>query len=63
MVSHLQDALENWPSAPIPNTMSGQLEIVIAGPLGEPLFVRAMREAGLTDEEIEKINTYYPFRD
>ncbi len=37
-----------------------QLEIVYAGVCGEPLYRIAMAEAGLSNEELEKIGQYYP---
>ncbi|MFH2103360.1 MAG: hypothetical protein ABIJ39_08410 [Chloroflexota bacterium] len=59
LISHVKQAMANWPKKPLPNTTSGQLEIVTAGAGGEPLYERAMREAGLEDEDIQKISQFY----
>ena len=60
-VPQLREALAEWRERPIPNEPSGQLRIVSAGVGGEPLYLRALREAGLSDEEIEKIGEFYQF--
>jgi hypothetical protein len=59
LISHIKQALSNWPDKPLPNTTSGHLEIVTAGAGGEPLYERAMREAGLEDAEVKKIAQFY----
>jgi hypothetical protein len=60
-IPQLREALAEWREKPIPNEPSGQLRIVSAGVGGEPLYLRALREAGLSDEEIEKIGEFYQF--
>ena len=60
-VGPLRAALAQWRERPIPKEPSGQLQIVLAGVGGEPLYLRALRKAGLSDEEIEKIGEFYQF--
>ena len=60
-VPQLQEALAEWRERPIPYEPSGQLRIVSAGVGGEPLYLRALRAAGLSEEEIEKIGQFYKF--
>lgn len=60
-VPQLREALAEWREHPIPYEPSGQLRLVSAGVGGEPLYLRALREAGLSDEEIEKIGQFYQF--
>ncbi|MPL97673.1 hypothetical protein SDC9_43865 [bioreactor metagenome] len=55
----MRQKLADWPENPKPNTSSGQLEICTAGPIGEPLYERAMLEAGLTPAELAKIGEYF----
>lgn len=62
-IEQIRGVLSDWPSQPKPNTSSGQLEISTAGAIGEPLYKRAMKEAGLTDEELQKINEFYKLVD
>jgi hypothetical protein len=60
-VGPLRAALAQWRERPTPKEPSGQLQIVLAGVGGEPLYLRALREAGLSDEEIKKIGEFYQF--
>jgi len=60
-VPQLRDALAEWRDKPSPNQPSGQLSIVLAGVGGEPLYLPALREVGLSDEEIKKIGEFYQF--
>jgi hypothetical protein len=59
MVTQIKRILANWPESPEPNTTTGQLQTVAAGSGGEALYERALRNAGLTKEEIAKIGQYY----
>jgi len=58
-VANVRRALNSWPLKPEPNIPSGQLQIVVAGNGGEPLYKDALTMVGLTSEEIAKINQYY----
>jgi len=60
-IPQLREALAEWREKPTPHEPSGQLRIVSAGVGGEPLYLRALREAGLSDEEIKKIGEFYQF--
>jgi hypothetical protein len=60
-IPQLREALAEWREEPSPNEPSGQLRIVSAGVGGEPLYLRALLEAGLSDEEIKKIGEFYQF--
>ncbi|MGB9872240.1 MAG: hypothetical protein ACPLYD_11335 [Anaerolineae bacterium] len=60
-VPQVREALSEWKERPIPNEPSGQLRLVSAGVGGEPLYLRALQEAGLSEVEIEKIGQFYPF--
>jgi len=68
-VPQLREALAEWRETPVPNEPSGQLRLVLAGVGGEPLYLRALqealREAALSDNEIEdvigKIGQFYTF--
>lgn len=55
----VRTALRQWVETPKRDEPSGQLRIVTAGVGGEPLYAEAMREAGLTEEEINKIGQFY----
>ncbi|MFH0960748.1 MAG: hypothetical protein V1897_18845 [Pseudomonadota bacterium] len=59
LASQVKGALANWLDKLEPHITSGQLQIGAAGSGGEPLYERALRKIGLTDEEIEKIGQYY----
>ena len=58
-ISQVQKALASWLDKLEPHIPSGQLQIVTAGSGGEPVYERAFRAIGLTDEEIKKIGQYY----
>jgi hypothetical protein len=60
-VSVVKEALSQWVSDPNPLEPSGQRRIVQAGVGGEPLYVTALREVDLSEEEIEKIGQFYKF--
>jgi len=55
----VQDTLSRWEAKPRQNEPSGQLELVQAGVAGEPLYKQAMQDAGLTDEDLEKVAEFY----
>lgn len=57
----VRDILKNWPKEPVVGRTHGQIEIASAGVVGEPLYEMALRDAGLTDEELEKIGQFYEF--
>ncbi|MCG2722302.1 MAG: hypothetical protein L6290_09860, partial [Thermodesulfovibrionales bacterium] len=59
LASQVKGALANWLDKLEPHITSGKLHIGSAGSGGEPLYERALRKIGLTDEEIEKIGQYY----
>jgi hypothetical protein len=61
MIPVVRNILAQWKEAPRKNEPSGQFAIVCAGVIGEPLYIKALREAGLTEEELEKIGQYYQF--
>jgi hypothetical protein len=56
----VKNVLDRWVDNPVKHMPSGQVTIVGAGVCGEPLYVKAMRAAGLKDEGIEKIGQFYP---
>jgi len=56
---HIRKALAKWADKPVQGASPGELAIVSAGVCGEPLYERAMRAAGLDDEDFEKIQEYY----
>lgn len=60
-VPQIREALGEWRERPIPNEPSGQLRLVSAGVGGEPLYLRALQEGGLSEEEIRKIGEFYQF--
>lgn len=60
-VQALREALRQWSPNPLPGRPSGQLLIAGAGVIGEPLYLPALREAGLTEEEIQRIGEFYHF--
>jgi len=60
-ISQVQKALASWSDKLELHITSGQLQIVAAGSGGEPVYERAFRAIGLTDEEIEKIGQYYEY--
>jgi hypothetical protein len=57
----VREALENWPKEPVVGRTHGQIEIASAGVVGDPLYEMALRDAGLTDVELEKIGQFYEF--
>lgn len=59
----VKEALRRWEEEPQPGMPSGQLDLVLAGVGGEPLYRRALKGAGLEDEEIEKIGHFYQLYD
>jgi len=60
-VPTVRNILTQWVDEPVKHVPSGQVTIVGTGVCGEPLYVRAMREAGLNEEEIGKIGQFYRF--
>ena len=54
----VKKALSRWKPTPVRNVPSGQLDIVSATVGSEPLYERAMREAGLNDDDIVKIGEF-----
>lgn len=57
----VRDTLKNWPKEPVVGRTHGQIEVASAGVVGDPLYERALRDAGLTDEELGKIGQFYEF--
>ena len=62
-VPQLREALAERRARVVVGRESGQMRITTAGVIGEPLFVPALRAAGLTDKELAILGEYYELWD
>lgn len=57
-VSLVRQALDHWDMA-IHGDVTGKDRIAMAGVVGDPLYAEALLEAGLTEEDLEKLAEFY----
>ncbi|MFN8472499.1 MAG: hypothetical protein U0822_09940 [Anaerolineae bacterium] len=61
LVPIVRDTLEAWTPSGADATNDGRFDIACAGVIGEPLYVDALRKAGLRETEIQQIGEFYTF--
>lgn len=58
-IQQVRSTLANWPKNPEVGESHGPIEIASAGVIGDPLYLKAMRKAGLREGELGKIGQLY----